>query len=152
MPEDDPTPSVAEEGESMQTSSTMLRMKIWLVTMLRHIYWSMFRVQAIEDVIELNRQLCEAAAAEEAATSRTEHVVAAPEELHGKHIPNPASISSSEAIPLPSVTQSEPPTPRLKKCLNAFDLTGIGVGTIIGAGIFVLTGSPSLLVSLFNQH
>ena len=28
----------------------------------------------------------------------------------------------------------------LKKCLSAFDLTLLGVGAIIGTGIFVLTG------------
>src|SRR5262249_44442756 len=28
----------------------------------------------------------------------------------------------------------------LKKCLNAFDLTMLGIGAIIGTGIFVLTG------------
>lgn len=31
-------------------------------------------------------------------------------------------------------------TPQLKRCLTAFDLTMLGIGGIIGAGIFVLTG------------
>jgi len=42
----------------------------------------------------------------------------------------------------------------LRRCLNAFDLTLLGIGAIIGAGIFVLTGiaaatqaGPSIIVS-----
>jgi APA family basic amino acid/polyamine antiporter len=33
-----------------------------------------------------------------------------------------------------------PCPPELKRCLGAFDLTLLGIGAIIGAGIFVLTG------------
>src|SRR5579871_4979251 len=42
----------------------------------------------------------------------------------------------------------------LKRCLNAFDLTLLGIGAIIGAGIFVLTGvaaatyaGPAIMIS-----
>jgi APA family basic amino acid/polyamine antiporter len=33
----------------------------------------------------------------------------------------------------------------LKKTLGALDLTFLGVGAIIGTGIFVLTGKPAIL-------
>lgn len=39
-----------------------------------------------------------------------------------------------------SITESEHHHGPLKKCLTATDLTLFGVGAIIGAGIFVLTG------------
>lgn len=38
-----------------------------------------------------------------------------------------------------AVNQSIEPV-SLKRCLTAFDLTMLGIGAIIGAGIFVLTG------------
>jgi len=48
-------------------------------------------------------------------------------------------------MPLPifrtkTVTDNASETSGLKKCLTAFDLTLLGVGAIIGTGIFVLTG------------
>ena len=33
---------------------------------------------------------------------------------------------------------------QLSKCLNSFDLTMLGIGAIIGTGIFVLTGTGAL--------
>ncbi|CAM3909212.1 hypothetical protein COLU111180_13825 [Cohnella lubricantis] len=38
------------------------------------------------------------------------------------------------------ITRSEKNGASLKKDLGAFDLTMLGVGTIIGTGIFVITG------------
>ena len=40
-----------------------------------------------------------------------------------------------------SIAETEEPEHRLKKNLTALDLTVFGVGVIIGAGIFVLTGT-----------
>ena len=40
-----------------------------------------------------------------------------------------------------SIAETEEPEHRLKKNLGALDLTVFGVGVIIGAGIFVLTGT-----------
>ena len=40
-----------------------------------------------------------------------------------------------------SIAETEEPEHRLKKNLGALDLTIFGVGVIIGAGIFVYTGS-----------
>jgi L-asparagine transporter-like permease len=42
-----------------------------------------------------------------------------------------------------SVANSEEGT--LRRCLTAFDLTLLGIGAIIGAGVFVLTGNFSLI-------
>ena len=48
-----------------------------------------------------------------------------------------------------TITEDFHDTP-LKKCLNTFDMTLLGIGQMIGAGIYVLTGknirlfSPSL--------
>lgn len=39
-----------------------------------------------------------------------------------------------------SVDNETSDSPLLKRCLNGFDLTMLGVGAIIGAGVFVLTG------------
>lgn len=36
------------------------------------------------------------------------------------------------------MTEHDNSDKKLSKCLNAFDLTGIGVGAIVGAGIFVV--------------
>ncbi|MCD6040107.1 MAG: amino acid permease [Gammaproteobacteria bacterium] len=47
------------------------------------------------------------------------------------------SISDIESAPLPSGEHE------LRRCLTAFDLTLLGIGGIIGAGIFVLTGIAS---------
>jgi APA family basic amino acid/polyamine antiporter len=48
----------------------------------------------------------------------------------------------------------EPSTQGLRRCLTAFDLTMLGIGAIVGAGIFVLTGiaaatqaGPAILIS-----
>jgi len=41
------------------------------------------------------------------------------------------------------VTESEKAEHRLKKALGAIDLTALGVGAIIGAGIFALTGTAA---------
>jgi basic amino acid/polyamine antiporter, APA family len=53
--------------------------------------------------------------------------------------------------PLQGVDHDHAP---LKKCLNAFDLTFLGIGAIIGAGIFILTGiaaatkaGPAIVIS-----
>jgi APA family basic amino acid/polyamine antiporter len=46
------------------------------------------------------------------------------------------SISQKEVI-MPVLEQE---SPELHRCLTAFDLTLLGIGAIIGAGIFVLTG------------
>ena len=47
----------------------------------------------------------------------------------------------------------------LKKCLSAFDLTLLGIGAIIGTGIFVLTGvaaatqsGPAVEKSVVSPH
>ena len=40
-----------------------------------------------------------------------------------------------------SIAETEEPEHRLRKSLGALDLTVFGVGVIIGAGIFVLTGT-----------
>ena len=41
----------------------------------------------------------------------------------------------------------------LKKCLSAFDLTLLGVGAIIGTGIFVLTGHAAAdYVNWFHER
>ncbi len=41
------------------------------------------------------------------------------------------------------IADSEKPEYRLKRSLNAFDLTALGVGAIIGAGIFAMTGTAA---------
>lgn len=41
------------------------------------------------------------------------------------------------------VAQSEQAEHRLKKALGAFDLTALGIGAVIGAGIFALTGTAA---------
>ena len=41
------------------------------------------------------------------------------------------------------MSESEGSGSRLKKSLSAFDLTMIGIGAIIGAGIFALTGNAA---------
>src|SRR2546426_64879 len=41
--------------------------------------------------------------------------------------------------PLPSISQANEKT-ELRRCLSALDLTLLGIGAIVGAGIFVITG------------
>ncbi|GBC77694.1 putative amino acid permease YhdG [bacterium HR08] len=41
------------------------------------------------------------------------------------------------------LTESEKPEYRLKRALTAWDLTALGIGAIIGAGIFALTGTAA---------
>ena len=54
---------------------------------------------------------------------------------------------------------SENKNTQLKRCLSAFDLTLLGVGCIIGTGIFVLTGivaathsGPAIIISFIIQE
>lgn len=55
-----------------------------------------------------------------------------------------------------SVSHNTDPSTQLRRCLTAFDLTMLGIGAIIGAGIFVLTGiaaatqaGPAIIFSYF---
>src|SRR5262245_35031563 len=48
------------------------------------------------------------------------------------------NIANAQLDPLP--TGDEPP---LRRILGAFDLTALGIGAMIGTGIFVLTGTAS---------
>src|SRR5580765_8320611 len=41
------------------------------------------------------------------------------------------------------IAESEVPERRLKRTLTAFDLTMLGIGAVIGAGIFALTGTAA---------
>src|SRR5207249_1971119 len=41
------------------------------------------------------------------------------------------------------VTQAEQPEHRLRKALGPWSLTALGIGAIIGSGIFVLTGTAA---------
>src|SRR5438105_807211 len=41
------------------------------------------------------------------------------------------------------IRESEAPDRRMKRTLSAFDLTALGVGATIGAGIFALTGTAA---------
>jgi APA family basic amino acid/polyamine antiporter len=47
-----------------------------------------------------------------------------------------------------SVANSEEGT--LRRCLTAFDLTLLGIGAIIGAGVFVLTGIAAATWLMLN--
>ena len=49
------------------------------------------------------------------------------------------------------ISDAEAPERKLKRSLTALDLTALGIGAIIGAGIFALTGTAAAGQSFSNR-
>ncbi|MEZ4573626.1 MAG: hypothetical protein R2857_01630 [Vampirovibrionales bacterium] len=52
-------------------------------------------------------------------------------------------VAVSHQTPSKILAQSQAHKGRLKRTLSTFDLTALGIGAIIGTGIFVLTGTAA---------
>src|SRR5208337_1073571 len=57
-------------------------------------------------------------------------------------IPVPSQLLATKSIDK-LISDSEQPEHRLKKSLGPWSLTALGIGAIIGSGIFVLTGTAA---------
>src|SRR5271169_4298109 len=62
--------------------------------------------------------------------------------LLGWWVPVPSQLLATKSIDK-LISDSEQPEHRLKKSLGPWSLTALGIGAIIGSGIFVLTGTAA---------